>query len=157
MICRWPGFLAVKWVGSTPTPTPLPPSPVSKLSLFLSLPVCRHPAFLTGEGEGMDEEPNYRTGEKAWPSINHSILSGEGVLLVFIWVWTNPIVNLQKQLNGQYQDDVSCTTLSFSFNLWMQYRKIGRGKTSEEARSNQHFPPPFVFCVINRTVHCKKG
>ncbi len=36
-------------------PHPLPPSPVSKLSLFLSLSVCRQSSFLTrggGEGEG---------------------------------------------------------------------------------------------------------
>jgi hypothetical protein len=52
----------------------LPPSPVSKLSLFLGLPVCRRSSLLTGEGE--EEEPNQRNhGYKAWPSINHSILS----------------------------------------------------------------------------------
>ncbi len=36
IIYRGPGFLAVVWFGSSPTP-----SPVSKLSLFLSLPLCR--------------------------------------------------------------------------------------------------------------------
>jgi hypothetical protein len=34
------------------SPTPFPNSPVSKLSLFLSLPVCRRSSLLTGEGEG---------------------------------------------------------------------------------------------------------
>ncbi len=51
------------------------PSPVSK-SLFLSFPVCRRSSLLSEEGrrgEGM--EPNY-DGEKAWSSINPSILSG---------------------------------------------------------------------------------
>ncbi len=39
MIYRGPGFLAVVWFGSLPTP--YLPSPVSMLSLFLSLPVSR--------------------------------------------------------------------------------------------------------------------
>ncbi len=44
---------------------PLPPSPVSKLSLFLSLPVCRRSSLLMGEGEGVGEEPNHpKNGEK---------------------------------------------------------------------------------------------
>jgi hypothetical protein len=34
----------------------LPPSPVSRLSLFLSLPVCRRSSLLTGEGKGVSEE-----------------------------------------------------------------------------------------------------
>ncbi len=34
----------------------LPPTPpISKLSLFLSLPVCRRSSFLTGEGGGDGE------------------------------------------------------------------------------------------------------
>ncbi len=43
MIYRWPGFLAVIWFGSTPSPSP---SPVSKLSPFLILPVCRRSLFV---------------------------------------------------------------------------------------------------------------
>jgi hypothetical protein len=48
---------------------PLPPSPVSKLSLFLSLPVCRRPSLLTGEegGGGVGEEPNHTTAIKSVP------------------------------------------------------------------------------------------
>jgi hypothetical protein len=42
---RGPGFLA----GSYPLP-PLTLSPVSRLSLFLSLPVCRRSSLLTGGG-----------------------------------------------------------------------------------------------------------
>ncbi len=51
---------------------------VSKLSLFLSLPVCRWSSLLTGVdgGVGWDEEPNHTTVEKALSSINRSILSG---------------------------------------------------------------------------------
>jgi hypothetical protein len=38
MKIRGSRFLAVVWSGSTPTPSPYP---VRKLSLFLSLPMCR--------------------------------------------------------------------------------------------------------------------
>ncbi len=46
---------------SAPRPSQLP---VSKLSLFLSLPACCHGrayAEASCEGEGMDEEPNHMT------------------------------------------------------------------------------------------------
>jgi hypothetical protein len=42
------------------------PSPVSKLSFFLSLHVCRRPSLLTGEGgAGVDEEPNHKTARES--------------------------------------------------------------------------------------------
>jgi len=48
---------------------------VSKLSLFLSLPVCRCSSLLTGEeGRGGRGAKSY-VDEKALSSINHSILS----------------------------------------------------------------------------------
>ncbi len=51
MIYRGPSFPAVVWFGSSPTAlTPHPP--VSKLSLFLSLPVCRRSSLLKGEAGG---------------------------------------------------------------------------------------------------------
>ncbi len=49
---------------------PLPPSPVSKLSLFLSLPVCCRSSLLRGGGARSQIIPP----RKAWPSINHSLL-----------------------------------------------------------------------------------
>jgi hypothetical protein len=49
MIYRGPGFLAVVWFGISPTPSHTT-SPVSKLSLFLSLPVCRRSSLLTEKG-----------------------------------------------------------------------------------------------------------
>jgi hypothetical protein len=53
---------------------PLPQSPVSKLPLFfLNLPVRRQLSLLPGEGGGRGAE-SYEH-RKAWPSINHSILS----------------------------------------------------------------------------------
>ncbi len=63
-----PGFLAVVWLGSPP---PLP----SSSCLFLSFPVWRWKSLLTGEGQGGDGAKS-DDGEKAWPSTNHSILSG---------------------------------------------------------------------------------
>jgi hypothetical protein len=40
---------------------------VRKLSLFLSLPVCRRSSLLTGEGEGVGEEQNETTAIKPGP------------------------------------------------------------------------------------------
>jgi hypothetical protein len=61
MIYRGPGFLAVVWFGSSPIP--LPPSPISTLSIFLSLPVCRRSRFLTREGRGWGRSQIIRWGE----------------------------------------------------------------------------------------------
>jgi hypothetical protein len=59
-----------------PPPQP-PPSPVSKMSFFISLPVCRWSSLLVGMegGEGGGGAKSY-DGEQALSSINHSILSG---------------------------------------------------------------------------------
>ncbi len=64
-----------------PLPRPLPPSvtPVSKLSLLLSLPVFRLSSFLSeerglGKGRAGFRRKSY-DAEKAWPSLHHSILS----------------------------------------------------------------------------------
>jgi hypothetical protein len=53
------------------------PSPcVRKLSLFVILPVRSPPSILPGEGgEGGGGAKSY-DGEKAWSSLNHSVLSG---------------------------------------------------------------------------------
>ncbi len=75
---------------------PCPPSPVIKLSLFLSLPLCRPPSLLTG-GRGIGARSYDR--KKAWASINRSILSG---------LWAHGIVavafaiNLNEQLRTAY-------------------------------------------------------
>ncbi len=48
---KW--FIEVVWFGSAPCPfSPSPHSPVSKLSLLRSLPVCRQLSLLTGGGRG---------------------------------------------------------------------------------------------------------
>ncbi len=69
MIYRGLGFLAVVWKGSSHLPSS-PPPPVSKLYLFFSLTVFLSPVELT-DGRGGEG----RSEEKAWPSINPSILS----------------------------------------------------------------------------------
>ncbi len=57
-----------------PHPPPAP-SPGSKLSLFLSLPVCRRSSLLTGGGRGRGRSQIIpRRG--AWSPIDYSLLSG---------------------------------------------------------------------------------
>jgi hypothetical protein len=55
------------------SPPPLTPSPVSRLSLFLSLRVCRRPVELTdgrGGWRGVGEEPNQTTERKSCKSFS---------------------------------------------------------------------------------------
>ncbi len=69
-----PGFPAV---------VTLPPSPTRKLSLFLSLPVCRLSSLLRwgGGGEGGRGAESYGS-EKSWSSTKLSILSGQDPSIV---------------------------------------------------------------------------
>jgi hypothetical protein len=72
MIYSGPGFIAV--IYDLAPPPPLLPPPVSKLD-------WRHTGrlidnLLKGVGEGVGERAISYDGEKAWSSINHSILSG---------------------------------------------------------------------------------
>ncbi len=67
MIYRGTGFLTVLGFGSSPSPPPL--------SWLLSLPVCRRWSLQTEEGGGGGARSSYNV-EKAWSSINHSILFG---------------------------------------------------------------------------------
>jgi hypothetical protein len=55
-------------------PRPLPSSPVSKLSIFLSLSVCRRSRLLK-EGGGGGRGAEFYDRMKARPSINRSMLS----------------------------------------------------------------------------------
>ncbi len=53
-------WMFYRWPGSSPPP-------VSKLSLFLSLHVCRRSRLNAGEGGGAGEEPNHTTARKPRP------------------------------------------------------------------------------------------
>ncbi len=76
---RGPGFLSFVYFGSPPS------SPGCKLSLFLSLPVCRRSSLLTEEvWEGLWEGAKSYDEEKAWSSINRSILYGS-ILIPARW------------------------------------------------------------------------
>jgi hypothetical protein len=78
------GFLARSYYLAPPPP----PLPVSKLTFFLSLPVCRRSSLLTGEGGGSRGGAKSDDVEKAWSSINHSILSGS-----IPWRWSHFCLN----------------------------------------------------------------
>ncbi len=67
MYYRGPGLLAVVQYDLAPPPLP----PVSKLSIFLSLPVCRRWRLLMLEKEkeegGREKEPNRTAARKPGP------------------------------------------------------------------------------------------
>ncbi len=75
-IYRESGFLAIVWFSSSPPP-PLTPPPQStsclSFSVFLCV-ACR--AYCRKGGEGVGVESKSYDCKKAWPSMNHSILSG---------------------------------------------------------------------------------
>jgi hypothetical protein len=80
MIYRGSRFLVIVSFGSTPTPSP---SPVSKLSLFLRIPVCLLVVQLTDEGreEAAGVESNNKIARKLSLVIcNQSILSKTVIL-----------------------------------------------------------------------------
>jgi hypothetical protein len=93
MIYRGPGFLAV-------LSHSFPPSPLSRLSLFLSLPIYR---FLIREGE---KGSNYTIHEKAWSSMSHSILPAFSTFQDFIGIlsvhecmdWNKNITNKEIEI-----------------------------------------------------------
>ncbi len=77
-------------------PHPLPHSSVDKLSLCLSLPLCRRSNLLTGGGRGWGRSQIIRRRKKAWSCINHSILSEFPwvhyyIILVVVWKVRAPI------------------------------------------------------------------
>jgi hypothetical protein len=53
---------------------PLPPSPVSNMSLFLGLSVCRRSSLLTGEGGGGGQGAKSYDREETGPSISFNTL-----------------------------------------------------------------------------------
>ncbi len=92
MIYKGPGFLAVTWLGSSLAPFPHP-SPVRKLSLFLSLPVCRRSSLQKIEKERWwrkSQNIRWRGREKALFSLNHSILSSLNLNKIIVANWIRP-------------------------------------------------------------------
>ncbi len=92
-----------------------PRPPGSKLTLFLSPPMCRRSSFLTGEvegGGGVWREAKLYDREKAWPSKKQSILSG--------WVY------------GAYLHCMTvsklpmCTPFSLLSLKWIEQRRHGK-------------------------------
>ncbi len=91
-----------------PNPPP-PPSPVSELSLFPSLPVCRRSSLLTEEGVG--EEPNH-TIEYSMSINYYSLTDAKHCCLSpytvnkHIQVWLSPvklqIMNVHMLYNQDY-------------------------------------------------------
>ncbi len=68
------------WLGSSILP-PFPSSIVSKLSLFLNVPACVAGRAYWQERRGGGGKTVSYYSEKAWPSINHSILSASSSFL----------------------------------------------------------------------------
>ncbi len=92
-----PGFLSVVWFGSFPTTPPPPPRTVSKLSLFIT--VCRRSSLLKGEeGGGVGGAKSYE-GEKAWFSINHSILSDFSLNRCVLMQVFKPVASTTGKIN----------------------------------------------------------
>ncbi len=75
MIYRGPRFLAVAWFGSSTTPSPhyLPSASCLSFSVFLCV---AGRAYWRERRVGGGDGAKSCDGEKAWSSINHSILSG---------------------------------------------------------------------------------
>jgi hypothetical protein len=71
---RAPSFLAVLQFGSIHA-YPLPPHHVSKLDRRLEGDLRKRDKLLTGEGEGGGRGAKSYDRKKAWPFINHSMLS----------------------------------------------------------------------------------
>jgi hypothetical protein len=82
-IYRGPGFLAVVWFGSSFTPSPPPPSESSTGDWR---------GLEGGGGPGGEGTKSY-AGEKAWSSINYSILS-DFYYIVYSLSWIKHIVDL---------------------------------------------------------------
>ncbi len=76
---------------------PPPPLSVSKLSVFLNLPVCRQSSLLTGEGWRGGRRVKSCEHEKALPSLNHSMSSTYELL---IQVFSGPLLVMYGLLFG---------------------------------------------------------
>jgi hypothetical protein len=102
IIYRGPSFLAVVWFGSSPAPPPLPSASCLSFSVFLRVasPVELTDVRCGGVVVWRGAKSNLR--EKAWPSINHSILS---------------VISLAKQSCSSSQPEWKCILANLSGSL----------------------------------------
>ncbi len=100
------------WFPSAPPPPPLP-SPVSNWSLFLTLPVCRWSSLLAEEGgKGGGGGAKTYGGEKAWSSINRSILWSRWIQWSLAWVYPYGfLLWLASLYRRENASETSCVTV----------------------------------------------
>ncbi len=138
-------FHAVVWFGSSPTPTP-----VSKLSLVLSLPVSRRSSLVTQEGGGSGGGDKSYDGEKAWSSINHSILFGLKILsMSHVWfvfnckMTTSPVMVLLGQKLYMKETPRRWITVTSSLNQ-ISTDQLGNRVVKKGGRRYSARPHPFL-------------
>jgi hypothetical protein len=111
---------------------PLPLSSISKLSLFLSLPVCRRSSLLTGEGEGLGVgvEPNHTTVRRL------------GLLYILSDGYRASLF-LLIALSGRPKPELKVRTFSevvtLPASLWSNFFRA-KGQTSHGLSSEQPIP-----------------
>jgi hypothetical protein len=108
---------------------PLPPSPVRKLSLFLSLPVCRRVSLVMGEGG---------RGEKAWSSVNNSVLSGSHSTVILHYLTQKQVfLFLEEGFQLRKIWDRSCHPPYFSPNRFLhQFCRMFQTRSSYNCKIN---------------------
>jgi hypothetical protein len=116
MCYRRPGFLAAVWLGSSP-----PSRRLVFLFLFLSLPVCRQPSLVTGEGgEGRGNVSNHTTARKPGPQqIMHYSLARVNASHQLIF--TDPC-GLCQLKNSKFFFKLSFLRLGF-YSVWYSLRR----------------------------------
>ncbi len=130
---RGPGSLAGVWFGSSYNP---PPPPISKVSLFLNLPLCRWSNLLTRWGkEGLMEEPNHTTTKQPGPrwSIQYSLFVPNWRLVIFRFVHEKIMlyfmlssyerINNIKTFHSLFVFSSRFVEVSHQINMHLQYNK----------------------------------
>ncbi len=111
-----------------------PPSPVSNISLFLNLPVCRRSSLLTGEGgRGVHcGGAKSKNRDKAWSSII-----------------------IQYSLGGGLQTTVKIGDLGLRLNL--AWAKIGKTSERDQKRLYVYLTEPVIAFKIEDQNICLNG
>ncbi len=140
MIYIWPGFLAVVWFGSTPTSSPHFPT-TSCLSFSVILCIAGRDYWREG-----GETKSYN-GEKAWPSLNHSILSvlQEAVLRIHdILVW----IRIRGSMPSRCPQK---TNLKKSFSAYYFLKvllQVSKIKVKKKSRNSRNQDLSCYFCLM---------